>query len=198
MRIAIDVNGVLRDTLTKIQQVYERWYIDNQIKQTDEDDFQYEIMSDVTTLDLATHLKFKDEDEIYNFLYVDHTMEIFGHSPSVEMNTFVDLNDFYFDNRDEHEILIVSDEIGKSKPATLFFISKFGCQLEKVKFYSKVTMDKLWEELDILVTANPELISNHPEDKKIIKFETKYNENIDCATRIGNIKELKDINFNHV
>ena len=125
-------------------------------------------------------------------------MEIFGHSPSVEMNTFVDLNDFYFDNRDNHEILIVSDEIGKSKPATLFFISKFGCQIEKVKFYSKVTLDKLWEELDILVTANPELITNHPEDKKIIKFETKYNENIDCEIRIGNIKELKDIDFNHV
>lgn len=198
MRIAIDVNGVLRDTLTKIQQVYERWYIDNQIKQTEDENFKYEIISDVTTLDLANHLKFKDEDEIYNFLYVDHTMEIFGHSPSVEMNTFVDLNDFYFDNRDNHEILIVSDEIGKSKPATLFFISKFGCQIEKVKFYSKVTLDKLWEELDILVTANPELITNHPEDKKIIKFETKYNENIDCEIRIGNIKELKDIDFNHV
>lgn len=198
MRIAIDVNGVLRDTLTKIQQVYERWYIDNQIKQTEDEDFKYEIISDVTTLDLANHLKFKDEDEIYNFLYVDHTMEIFGHSPSVEMNTFVDLNDFYFDNRDNHEIIIVSDEIGKSKPATLFFISKFGCQIEKVKFYSKVTLDKLWEELDILVTANPELITNHPEDKKIIKFETKYNENIDCEIRIGNIKELKDIDFNHV
>lgn len=195
MRIAIDVNGVLRDTLTKIQQVYERWYIDNQIKQTEDEDFKYEIISDVTTLDLATHLKFKDEDEIYNFLYVDHTMEIFGHSPSVEMNTFVDLNDFYFDNRDEHEILIVSDEIGKSKPATLFFISKFGCQLEKVKFYSKVTLDNLWDELDILVTANPELILNHPEGKKIIKFNTTYNTNIDCETSISNIKELKEIKF---
>lgn len=195
MRIAIDVNGVLRDTLTKIQQVYERWYIDNQIKQTEDEDFKYEIVSDVTTLDLATHLKFKDEDEIYNFLYVDHTMEIFGHSPSVEMNTFVDLNDFYFDNRDEHEILIVSDEIGKSKPATLFFISKFGCQLEKVKFYSKVTLDNLWDELDVLVTANPELILNHPEGKKIIKFNTTYNTNIDCETSISNIKELKEIKF---
>jgi len=146
-------------------------------------------------LDLANHLKFKDEDEIYNFLYVDHTMEIFGHSPSVEMNTFVDLNDFYFDKRDEHEILIVSDEIAKSKPATLFFISKFGCQLEKVKFYSKVTMDNLWEELDILVTANPELIINHPKDKKIIKFNTTYNTNIDCETSISTIKELKEIKF---
>jgi len=111
------------------------------------------------------------------------------------MNTFVDLNDFYFDKRDEHEILIVSDEIAKSKPATLFFISKFGCQLEKVKFYSKVTMNNLWEELDILVTANPELIINHPKDKKIIKFNTTYNTNIDCETSISTIKELKEIKF---
>ena len=195
MRIAIDVNGVLRDTLTKIQQVYERWYIDNQIKQTEDEEFGYEIISPLTTLDITSHLKFKDEDELYNFLYVDHTMEIFGHSPSMEMSTFVDFNEFYLDNRDNHDILIVSDEIGKSKPATLFFISKFGCQVEKIKFYSKLTVDSLWDELDVLVTANPELIQNHPEGKKIIKFSTTYNSNIDCETSIINIKELKEIKF---
>ena len=195
MRIAIDVNGVLRDTLTKIQQVYERWYIDNQIKQTEDEEFGYEIISPLTTLDITSHLKFKDEDELYNFLYVDHTMEIFGHSPSMEMSTFVDFNEFYLDNRDNHDILIVSDEIGKSKPATLFFISKFGCQVEKIKFYSKLTVDSLWDELDVLVTANPELIQNHPEGKKIIKFNTTYNTNIDCETSISTIKELKEIKF---
>jgi hypothetical protein len=36
--------------------------------------------------------------------------------------------------RDNHDILIVSDEIGKSKPASLFFISKFGCLVESVNF----------------------------------------------------------------
>ena len=116
-------------------------------------------------------------------------MEIFGHSPSTEMNTFVEFNEFYLDNRDNHDILLVSDEIGKSKPATLFFISKFGCQVEKIKFYSKVTLSSLWDELDVLITANPELILNHPEDKKVIKFNTIYNSNIDCETSISNIKE---------
>ena len=29
MKIGIEVNGVLRDTITKILQVYEKWYIDN-------------------------------------------------------------------------------------------------------------------------------------------------------------------------
>jgi hypothetical protein len=194
MRIAVDINGVLRDTLTKIQQVYERWYIDNQIKQEDES-FEYEIISPLTSLEIREHLKFKDDDELYDFLYVDHTMEIFGHSPSAEMSTFVDFNEFYLENRDNHDILLVSDEIGKSKPATLFFISKFGCQVEKIKFYSKVTLSSLWDELDLLITANPELILNHPEDKKVIKFNTIYNSNIDCQTYISNIKELKEFKF---
>jgi hypothetical protein len=118
-------------------------------------------------------------------------MEIFAHSPSVEMSTFVDFNDFYVENRDQHEILIVSDEIGKSKPATLFFLSKFGCQVEKVKFYSKITIDSMWDEVDVLLTASPDLLLNHPENKKVIKFESPYNTEIQKEITI---KEFKDLN----
>ena len=53
-------------------------------------------------------------------------MEIFGHAGSVETSSMMDFNDFYLNMRDEHDILVVSDEMGKSKPASLFFISKFG------------------------------------------------------------------------
>ena len=119
-------------------------------------------------------------------------MEIFGHAPSVEMSTFIDFNDFYKDNRDNHDILIISDEIGKSKPATLFFLSKFGCQVEKVVFYSKVTVDKVWEEFDVLLTANPDLLLNHPKDKKVIKFNTVYNQDIDFDESIDNLKSLNE------
>ncbi len=190
MRIAVDVNGVLRDTLTKIQQVYERWYIDNQIKQEDES-FEYEVISELTSLEITEHLKFKDDDELYNFLYVDHTMEIFGHSPSTEMNTFVEFNEFYLDNRDNHDILLVSDEIGKSKPASLFFISKFGCLVESVKFYSESTINSLWDSIDILLTANPKLLLNHPKNKILIKFNTVYNSEIESEFNISSLKELK-------
>ena len=77
MRIAIELNGVLRDTLKKIQQEYEKWYLDNPFKE-DEEKSEYEVISDLTTLDILKHLKFKDEDELYGFLYREHTMEIFG------------------------------------------------------------------------------------------------------------------------
>lgn len=191
MKIGIEVNGVLRDTITKILQVYEKWYIDNPLIEKKEGDFEYAIISDITSLNLSQHLKFQNEDEVYDFLYTEHCMEIFAHSPSVEMSTFVDFNDFYVENRDQHEILIVSDEIGKSKPATLFFLSKFGCQVEKVKFYSKITIDSMWDEVDVLLTASPDLLLNHPENKKVIKFESPYNTEIQKEVTI---KEFKDLN----
>jgi hypothetical protein len=151
------------------------------------------VLSPVETLDISKHLKFKDEDEVYDFLYREHTMEIFGHAPSVEMTSFNDFNEFYTDHRDNNEIIIVSDEIGKSKPATLFFLSKFGCLVEKIKFYSEITTNSMWDEIDVLLTANPNLLLNHPTDKIVIKFNTVYNTDIDITHNISTIKELKEI-----
>jgi hypothetical protein len=190
MRIAVELNGVLRDTLKKIQQEYEKWYLDNPFKE-DEEKSEYKVLSDLTTLDIANHLKFKDKNELYDFLYKEHTMEIFGHSSSVETSGMMDFNEFYLDMRDNHDILIVSDEIGKSKPASLFFISKFGCLVETVKFYSESTINSLWNSVDILLTANPNLLLNHPENVKVIKFNTTYNTEIKTEHSISSIKELK-------
>jgi hypothetical protein len=190
MKIGIELNGVLRDTLKKIEQEYEKWYIDNPFKE--ESEFEYKVLSDLTSLDILTHLSFKDEDELYNFLYKEHTMEIFGHAGSVEVSSMMDFNNFYIDMRDNHDILIVSDEIGKSKPASLFFISKFGCLVETVKFYSESTINSLWDSVDILLTANPKLLLNHPENKIVIKFETTYNSETKKEHSISTLKELKN------
>jgi hypothetical protein len=189
MRIGVELNGVLRDTLKKIQQEYEKWYLENPFKE-DEEKSEYEVFSDLTTLDIRKHLKFKDEDELYDFLYKEHTMEIFGHSGSVETYSMRDFNEFYLDVRDKHDILIVSDEIGKSKPASLFFISKFGCLVENVKFYSESTINSLWESIDVLLTANPKLLLNYPKDKTVIKYETSYNKDVEIDHFITNFKEL--------
>ena len=191
MRIGIELNGVLRDTLKKIQQEYEKWYIENPFRDEVEDSFEYQVTSDLISLDIINHLKFKDEDELYNFLYKEHTMEIFGHAGSVEISSMMDFNEFYLDVRDNHDILIVSDEMGKSKPASLFFISKFGCLVETVKFYSETTINSMWDSIDVLLTANPKLLLEHPEDKKVIKFNTNYNSEINIEHSISSIKELK-------
>ena len=194
MRIGIEMNGVLRDTILKFRQLYEKFNIDlmPELEEGEEPAFKYEVLEPIDSLDLLNHFTFPSKDEFYSFMYEEHPMEIFGHSPSVEMSTMNDLNEFYYDMRDNHDILIVSDEIGKSKPASLFFLSKFGSLIEKVKFYSESTIDSMWDEVDVLLTANPNLLLNCPKDKKVIKFETEYNKQVDSELTITTLKELKN------
>ncbi len=191
MRIAIEINGVLRNTINKIEQTYQKYYIDKTDGIEDEI-FNYGMSLPVTSLQLQDHFKFQNDDELFSFLYEEFPMEIFGHSQSVEYSTFTDLNEIYINLRDNHDLLIVSDEIGRSKPASLFFLSKFGCLLEKVKFYSNSTINSMWDEIDVLLTSNPALLLEHPSDKLLIKFETEYNKEINTIHSITSIKELED------
>ena len=210
MRVAIDINGVLRDTIGKFKQLYEKHLIEdtqpeilNQTYLLDDDGntelqeipkpFEYKMLSPVNSLNLQNHFSFQTDEEYYSFMYEEYCMELFGHSPSTEMTTFIDLNEIYIKNREKIDFLIISDEIGKSKPATLFFLSKFGCEIEKIVFYSNYTINNIWNEFDILLTANPNLLLTNPEDKKIIKFETEYNKDINKYHSIIKIKELEPI-----
>jgi hypothetical protein len=206
-KIGIDINGVLRDTFEKFKQIYEKHLIDNyqdhftgktykldmsgntELEEHTEP-FKYEILSDVTSLDLLTHFSFQNKDELYSFMYEEYTMELFGHAPSTEINSFNLLNDLYYELRDEYDLLLLSDEIGKSKPATLFFISKFGCLLEQVLFFSESTKNRVWENVDVLLTANPDLIQNKPDNKIVIKYNTKYNEDIESEFKISTLSEF--------
>lgn len=209
-KIGIEVNGVLRDTIEKFTQIYQKNLIDNNqnefVGQTFKIDISgnteeitkvephnYEILSDVTSLDLTSHFSFKNQDELYSFMYEDYTMELFGHAPSTELNTFNLLNEIYYDLRDNYDLTILSDEIGKSKPATLFFLSKFGCLLEKIVFYSESTKNIIWDEIDILLTANPTLLLTKPVDKILIKFNTEYNKHIDSEYEINSLSEFKGV-----
>ena len=206
-RIGIEINGVLRDTIEKFKQIYEKHLIDgvqddflgqtfsldvsgNTELEILPEPFKYEILSDVDSLDLTKHFLFQNKEELYSFMYEEYTMELFGHASSTEMNTFNTLNELYYELRDVFELLIVSDEIGKSKPASLFFLSKFGCLLEKIVFYSEITKKEMWDQVDILITANPDLILNKPEDKTVIKFVRDYNKTIECELEISTLSDF--------
>jgi hypothetical protein len=191
MRIAIEINGVLRNTLDKIEQTYQKYMIDKTEGLEDDESFKYEMVLPVDTFNLRNHFKFQTDEELYSFLYEEFPMEIFGHAQSTEYSTFNDFNEIYLNLRDDHDILIVSDEIGKSKPASLFFISKFGCLVETVKFYCESTINSMWDSIDVLLTANPTLLLNYPKDKVVIKYETLYNQNINVEHTITTLKDLK-------
>ena len=215
MRIGIEINGVLRDTVGKFTELYEKHLVgstdyesvDKKYEitfsgETDEvieinenltvNSFEYKILTPVTSLDMMNHFAFPSKDELYSFMYEEYTMELFGHAPSTEMMTFNILNDIYHNLRDKYDLMIVSDEIGRSKPSSLFFLSKFGCLLEKVFFYSEVTKNDMWNSVDILLTANPDLLLNKPSNKIVIKYETEFNKNIESEYTIKSLSEFED------
>lgn len=210
MRIGIDINGVLRDTIGKFTQLYEKNLIDSddEISQTTYEldmsgntspitetleKFEYKKLSDVDTLELDKHFAFRSKDELFNFMYEEYAMELFGHAPSTEMTTFNILNDLYFDLRDNNELIIVSSEIGKSKPSSLFFLSKFGCLLEKVIFFSEITKKTMWDQIDILLTADPNILLGKPVGKTVVKFNTSYNKHINSEYEISSLSEFGEI-----
>ena len=213
-KIGIEINGVLRDTISKFTELYEKHLVDSHLNEstdktyeiefsgdTDEvleinenvdvNNFEYKILSPVTSLDLTSHFSFPSKDELYSFMYEEYTMELFGHAPSTEMISFNILNDIYYNLRDTYDLMIVSDEIGRSKPSSLFFLSKFGCLLEKVFFYSEITKKNMLDEVDILLTANPDLLLNKPDNKIMIKFITDYNKNIKSDYEISSLSDLE-------
>ena len=126
-------------------------------------------------------------------MYEEYTMELFGHSPSTEINSFNTLNDLYVEFRDKYNFLIVSNEIGKSKPASLFFLSKFGCLIEKIIFYSEITKNDMWNEIDVLLTADPSLLLNKLDWKIVVKYNTNYNKHINSEYEISNLSEFKKL-----
>jgi hypothetical protein len=213
-KIGIEINGVLRDTISKFTELYEKHLVDSHLNEsadktyeiefsgdTDEviefnetievNNFEYKVLSPVTSLDLRSHFSFPSKDDLYSFMYEEYTMELFGHAPSTEMLSFNLLNDIYYNLRDTYDLMIVSDEIGRSKPSSLFFLSKFGCLVEKVFFYSEITKNDMLGEVDILLTANPDLLLNKPDNKIIIKFITDYNKNIKSEYEISSLSDLE-------
>ena len=97
MKIGIEINGVLRDTIGKFVEIYEKHLLDNhEYKSTDKtyelefsgdtdevvsinenvnsDLFEYKILSDVTSLDLLNHFSFPSKEDLYSFMYEEYTM----------------------------------------------------------------------------------------------------------------------------
>jgi hypothetical protein len=184
MRIGITVNGVLRDTLQKVISVYNRY------NETELDVEEFE------SLNLLDYLKFETEEELLEWMYVECPMEIFGNGLALKDNIFNTLNGFYKDFRDEHEIIIVSEEIEKSKSATLFFLAKYGCLIDNIKFFGLNSFyDNVWEEVDMLITNDARLLLNKPEKKETIKIENKFNKEIDSDFTISELEQIFDLNI---
>ena len=176
MVITITINEVLRDVLSKFQAVYEKYY--------------KEIDTDVITPDLMKYVHFENEDELLDFLYDEAPMEIFGQAKESEHNVITHLVDLYKSMPSDYKLRLVSDDFGRAKASTLWFLAKYGCCMDEIRFYSSSQIESLWLDSDVIITADVDIIKSKPDNKKLIVIDRVYNEDLKGDTRIKNLKQL--------
>tara|TARA_B100000963_G_C22313896_1_gene531242 strand:+ start:75 stop:680 length:606 start_codon:yes stop_codon:yes gene_type:complete len=164
MKIGIDINEVLRDFIGQFAYTYEKYIGELDIEENPVDSF-----------DLIKHFKFETVDDMNKFLFMEASLEVFGHADQLHENLMAQLNMFLMDIKDEeeHEIIITSKEVAKSIPSTYFFLSKLGCRADKIIFVSKY--EDIWDNIDLLITANPKALETKPNEKISVKVNSSYN-----------------------
>jgi len=179
MKIGITLNDVLRDFTGQLVYTYSKYIEEMELKDLNMEEF-----------DLEKYFKFEKENGLNDFLYTEASLEIFGHADQLHDKLFIKLNKFILDIEDEeeHEIILISKEFGKSIPSTLFFLSKLSSSFRNIKFVTKV--EEKWEHVDLLITANPEALRLKPEGKISIKVNANYNKNVESDYQIDTIMDF--------
>ena len=167
MKIAIDLNDVVRAFTVQFASLYKK----NVDRTFDIDDL------DIWTNNLKEVFPFKSKQEYLEFLYNDYAYELNGCSQALGKNLGSRMTDWYnelFDLDEIPKICIVSTgEYDKTIGSTYFFLSKLATKIREVHLL--LNEDDVWENCDVLITANPNLLMLKPENKKSIKINTSYN-----------------------
>ena len=100
------------------------------------------------------YIDFKDDDELLEFLYDEAPMEIFGQAKEIENNVISHFGELYKEMPNNYKLKIVSDDFGKAKPATLWFLAKYGLVCDEISFlHHKNYQITLWKNTDIFITC---------------------------------------------
>lgn len=175
MKIAIDINDVVRDYSNN----FVRYYIEGYNREFDLSNFEF------WTNDMQALFPFNSKNSYFNFVYNDYAFELYGKCPTATRNLSSELNDFTektlkdLDVDEEIELMFVSPfEYGQSIGNTYFFLSKLGTKVREV--YFPQDSSTIWDKCDVLITANPTLLDTKPEGKVSIKIKAEYNEDSDA------------------
>ena len=189
--IGIELNDVVRDYLGQFIECYN--------KQVDPG---FEIEADkVDSFDFYEIFPFKSKQEYQEFRYMDAAYDLNALAPLVDSrlqglisnwteNILVNLD------VDEDPVVVFFSalEIGATIPATLGFLSDKGFKVRE--YYFPLDSATIYDRCDIVITANPNLISNCPEGKAVIKIETPYNAEAECELTFASLYDLLTDNEN--
>ena len=190
MEIFISIDGVIRNTIQKFDYHYKNEFIDSEFDE--ENTFEYGISDKVLNDNLFNYYKFQDKNEYDFFLYMEYPIEIFGHAGLSYQTTFTDLHKIMHENPEHTFTLIGLDELGKAKPATLFFLSKSGFLGDNIKFIKTSQIEEMWTKCDVWITDNKSIVDLCPDEKYSIKFNTPYTEYFTNKKEITKLTEITE------
>lgn len=189
MKIAIDLNDVLRAYTRNFAKVFKQEY---------DHTFDSETI-EITTNNLEKVFPFENKTEYNRFVYQDYPFELFGKCDAMTKETPASLTLWTnrikdIDTEEPIDVMIVSAmEYGLSIQSSYFFLSKLGCKVREVYFPTDSLT--IWDKCDVLVTANPKLLENKPEGKISIKIVADYNtENVADETFTNVCDFFADLN----
>ena len=188
MEIFISIDGVIRNTIQKFDFHHKDSYLDSE----SEDVFEYDITEPIQNDNLLNSYKFQSQEEFEYFLFVEYPIEIFGHAGLSYSTTFTDLHKMIFDNPEHNFTLVGLDELGKAKPATLFFLSKNGFMGNNIKSIKTENLDENWNKCDVWITDCKKIVDSCPSDKVVIKFNTTYNQYFTNKKEITKLTEIQE------
>lgn len=130
----------------------------------------------------------RTSQELYrDFLYKDYLIEIFGNARTVEHQTNLYLYTLLH-RYQEYDFKILVKDYRVTVAPTLLFLSSIRLPVTEIKFVK--SYDEIWDNCDVYVTANPEIIKTVKYGKKVIKFNHQINEDVEAETSISSLSEL--------
>jgi hypothetical protein len=190
MEIFISIDGVIRNTIQKFDYHYNDAYLADDVKL--ESNFEYGVIEPIQNDNLLNSYKFESKEESDYFLFIEYPIEIFGHAGLSYSTTFSDLHKIIYENPNHNFTLIGLDELGKAKPATLFFLSKNGFLGNNIQFIKSDEIKNNWSKCDVWITDNKNILDLCPEDKEVIKFNTIYNQHFTNKKEISKLTEIQE------
>lgn len=191
LRIAVDINEVLRDYLRQFADTYKK-VIDNDF------DISYEEMND---FDLIKVFPFYDKNGRLDrkafsaFRYEECAFEIHARAETMDQRLAAAFGLWLqntmrnFDDNKVPEILLFSPfESGLTIPSTLSFLSRIGIKVREIHF--PTDSFTMWDKCDIMITANPNLLNATPEGKVSIKVNAPYNKEAKATYTFGSMMEV--------
>lgn len=148
------------------------------------------------------YLAFKKEKnklsakDVYNrFMFEDYLFELHGSAPIMYKQMDLHVEKFYLKYKDYVDFIILSQENYFSIPPTLFFLSKMMSRFQNYRFVEE--KNEMWEDVDILITTDPEILdAKIPDNKKIIKLSRPYNKKSNNGIIKEEILQINDLNGN--